>query len=309
MVHEATGRGTPRETDNPHDAPPAALGELGKGRHVRVEATEDGAYEGYCHAGRAANRSYGGAVLAQALDAAHRTVDEDRVVHSLHAYFLRALSPQRPVRFTPEVVRDGRSYSMRQVTGVQDGKESLTMSVSFKQPQPGGSWRQPGMPDVPGPERLPNAWSHRPQDHPLRTSVEYREVPLERRPDGSRVDAGPADGGRIDRYAWMRTVGAMPDEPGPHACVLAYICDSPLAPTALVAYGEPRPRGIALASLDHAMWFHRPARVDEWLLFACHSVVAGDGRTLARGEFWTGGGELVASVTQEALLHVSRGVS
>ncbi|MFJ9123010.1 acyl-CoA thioesterase [Streptomyces sp. NPDC102340] len=296
MVDEATARDASRGTDI---AAPAALGELGKGRHVQVEAVGDGAYEGYCHSGRAAARSYGGAVLAQALDAARRSVDEDRVVHSLHAYFLRALSPERPVRFTPEVVRDGRSYSMRQVTGVQDGKESLAMSVSFKQPQSGGSWRQPGMPDVPGPEGLPEGWTHRPHDHPLYTSTAYREVPLERDPDA----------GRIDRYVWLRTVGAMPDDPSLHACVLAYICDAPLAPTALVAYGEPRPRGVALASLDHAMWFHRPARVDEWLLFACHSVVAGDGRTLAQGQFWTREGELVASVTQEALLHVPRGVS
>ncbi|MER5437266.1 acyl-CoA thioesterase domain-containing protein [Streptomyces sp. NPDC002790] len=291
MVDEATARSASRGVGK---APPAALGELGKGRHIQVEASDGGVFHGHCHSGRAAARSYGGAVLAQALDAAHRTVEADRVVHSLHAYFLRALSPERPVRYEPEVVRDGRSYSMRQVTAFQNGKESLTMSVSFKQPQSGGSWRQPGMPDVPGPEGLGNGWAHRPQDHPLSTSVEYREVPLERDPDA----------GRIDRYAWMRTVGAMPDEPGPHACVLAYICDAPLAPTALVTYGEPRPRGIALASLDHAMWFHRPARVDEWLLFACHSVVAGDGRTLAHGEFWSRKGELVASVTQEALLHV-----
>ncbi|MET8471890.1 acyl-CoA thioesterase domain-containing protein [Streptomyces sp. NPDC006422] len=299
-VHEAI----PRETGAP---PQPRYGVLGQGRHVRVDVTPDGgAYQGHCHAGRAAARSYGGAVLAQALDAAHRSVGDDRVVHSLHAYFLRALSPERPVRFTPDVVRDGRSYSMRQVTAEQDGKEALTMSVSFKQPQQGGRWRQPGMPDVPGPERLRNGWAHRPQNHPLRTSVEYREVPMERRPDGVRADATPADGGRIDRYGWMRTVGAMPDDPGLHAGVLAYMCDAPLAPTALVAYGEPRPRGIALASLDHAMWFHRPARVDEWLLFACHSVAAGDGRTFAQGEFWSERGELVASVTQEALLHVPR---
>ncbi|MGW2340558.1 acyl-CoA thioesterase [Streptomyces sp. NPDC001661] len=291
MVDEAT---VERAPDDGGARTAAPLGELGQGRHISVEAADDGAFHGYCHSGRAAARSYGGAVLAQALDAAHRTVADDRVVHSLHAYFLRALSPERPVRYEPEVVRDGRSYSMRQVTAFQDGKESLTMSVSFKQPQSTGSWRQPGMPDVPGPEGLGNGWAHRPQDHPLSTSVEYREVPLERDPDA----------GRIDRYAWMRTTGAMPDEPGPHAGVLAYICDAPLAPTALVAYGEPRPRGISLASLDHAMWFHRPVRTDAWLLFACHSVVAGDGRTLAHGEFWSREGELVASVTQEALLHV-----
>ncbi|MBO1332752.1 acyl-CoA thioesterase II [Streptomyces sp. VRA16 Mangrove soil] len=276
--------------------PPVALGPLGKGEHISVQETrEAGVFEGHCHSGRAAVRSYGGAALAQALAAAHRGVGDDgRVVHSLHAYFLRALSPQRPVRYTVDTVRDGRSYSMRHITAVQDGKESLMMSASFKLPQGGGGWRQPDRPDVPGPEGLDNAWAFRPTDHPLRTALEYREVP---RP------AGPVTG-EITRLAWVRTIGALPDDPALHACVLAYVSDAPLAPTALVPYGEPRPRGVTLASLDHAMWFHRPARLDEWLLYECRSRVCGDGRTLAHGEFWNRAGELVASVTQEALLHV-----
>ncbi|WP_443043172.1 hypothetical protein [Streptomyces sp. NBC_00371] len=112
---------------------------------------------------------------------------------------------------------------------------------------------------------------------------------------------GP-DEGQIERFAWFRTVGALPDDPALHACALAYISDAPLAPTALVPYGEPRPVGVVLASLDHSMWFHRPFRADEWLLYACRSRLAGDGRTLAYGEFWDRHGRLVASVVQEALL-------
>lgn len=274
--------------------PAAALGPLGKGEHIGLEATGDGAFEGYCHSGRAAARSYGGAALGQALAAAYRTVDEGRAVHSLHAYFLRSLSPERPVRYEPEAVRDGRSYSMRQVTGVQDGKDSLTMSVSFKLPQPASAVRRPDMPAVPGPEGLGDAWAFRPADHPLRTSVEYREVPRQPHPGT----------GEIVRHAWVRSLGALPDDPALHACVLAYISDAPLAPTALVPLGEPRPKGVSLASLDHAMWFHRPVRSDQWLLYVCRSRVAGDGRTLAHGEFWDRSGELVASVAQEALLHV-----
>lgn len=289
-----------REPDRPDGArTPVALGPLGKGEHVRVEAAADGGFEGYCHSGRAAARSYGGAALAQALAAAYRTVDEDRAVHSLHAYFLRALSPERPVHYAPDAVRDGRSYSMRQVTGVQDGKDSLTMSVSFKLPQPEGSWRAAAMPDVPGPEGLVNAWAFRPSGHPLRTSLEYREVPRE-----AHQGAGDQGSGEIARFAWMRTIGALPDDPALHAVVLAYLSDAPLAPTALVPYGEPRPAGVALASLDHAMWFHRPVRPDQWLLYACRSSIAGDGRTFAHGEFFDRDGRLVASVAQEALLHV-----
>ncbi|OIJ68292.1 hypothetical protein WN71_008715 [Streptomyces mangrovisoli] len=273
---------------------------MGKGEHISVrevegEGPDGGIVEGYCHPGRAPSRSYGGAALAQALAAAYRTVDHDRAVHSLHAYFLRALSPQRPVRYATDVVRDGRSYSMRQTTAVQDSEEALTMSVSFKSAQGDGSWRQPQMPDVPDPGRLGDGWAFRPTDHPLRNALEYREVPR----------AAPHPGtGRIDRYAWIRTVGTLPDDPTLHACVLAYVSDAPLAPTALVPYGEPRPVGVALASLDHAMWFHRPVRPDRWLLYACRSTVAGDGRTLAHGEFWTRDGDLVASVAQEALLRV-----
>ncbi|MCQ4208081.1 acyl-CoA thioesterase [Streptomyces longispororuber] len=273
-------------------------GPLGKGEHICVQEARGagpGVVEGYCHAGRAPSRSYGGAALAQALAAAYRTVEDERAVHSLHAYFLRALSPESPVRYATDVVRDGRSYSMRQTTAVQGGKEALTMSVSFKSPQGEGGWRQPEMPDVPGPERLGDGWAFRPADHPLRASLEYREVP--------RATPHPGTG-RIDRHAWIRTVGTLPDDPVLHACVLAYISDAPLAPTALVPYGEPRPAGVALASLDHAMWFHRPARADQWLLYVCRSTVAGDGRTLAHGEFWTRDGALVASVAQEALLRV-----
>ncbi|MZD06521.1 acyl-CoA thioesterase II [Streptomyces sp. SID5785] len=291
-----------RPDDRPDDAlPPRALGALGKGEHVGVRPVADGPrdatlFEGYCHPGRARERGYGGAALAQALAAAQHTVDPDeRRVHSLHAYFLRPLAPTRPARYAVDHVRDGTGYSMRQVTARQGGKEALTMSVSFKRPQPDGGWRQPGMPDVPGPDALDDGWAFRPTDHPLRTSLEYREVPR----------AAPHSGsGPIDRYAWIRTVGALPDDPALHSAVLAYVSDAPLAPTALVPYGEPRPARVALASLDHAMWFHRPARCDDWLLYACRSTIAGDGRTLAHGEFWNRAGELVASVAQEALLRV-----
>ncbi|MFD7186107.1 acyl-CoA thioesterase [Streptomyces sp. NPDC059904] len=268
------------------------FGPLGKGERLALVDVGSGVFEGYCHGGRAQERAYGGAVVGQALAAAYRTVEDDRSVHSLHAYFLRAVTPERPTRYVSEVVRDGRSYSVRQVTATQGGKEALTMSVSFKLPQPEGSRRQPGMPDAPGPEGLDDGFAFRPATHPLRTAVECRQVP----------DAVGPDEGQIERFAWFRSVGALPDDPALHACALAYISDAPLAPTALVPYGEPRPVGVVLASLDHAMWFHRPFRADEWLLYACRSRLAGDGRTLAYGEFWNRRGELVASVVQEALL-------
>ncbi|WP_405784956.1 thioesterase family protein [Streptomyces sp. NBC_01378] len=270
------------------------FGPLGKGERLALEDVGSGVLEGYCHAGRAPERAYGGSVVGQALAAAYRSVDDDRSVHSLHAYFLRAVSPERPVRYESDAVRDGRSYSMRQVTAKQDGKDVLTMSVSFKLPQHDGSWRQPGMPDVPGPEGLDNGFAFRPVSHPLRTAVEFRQTP----PVLGRED------GQIERFGWFRSVGALPDDPALRAGALAYISDAPLAPTALVPYGEPRPAGIVLASLDHAMWFHRAFRADEWLLYACRSRLAGDGRTLAYGDFWNRDGQLVASVAQEALLRI-----
>ncbi|MGW6403436.1 acyl-CoA thioesterase [Streptomyces sp. NPDC055134] len=270
------------------------FGPLGKGERLALEDVGSGVLQGYCHAGRAPRRAYGGAVVGQALAAAYRTVEDNRAVHSLHAYFLRPVAPERPARYVSDAVRDGRSYSVRQVTATQGGKDALTMSVSFKLPQQDGGWRQPGMPDVPGPEGLDDGFSYRPATHPLRTAVECRKVP----------DVHGADEGQIERFGWFRTVGALPDDPALHACALAYISDAPLAPTALVPYGEPRPAGVVLASLDHAMWFHRPFRADAWLLYACRSRLAGDGRTLAYGEFWDRDGRLVASVVQEALLRI-----
>ncbi|MFG3363870.1 acyl-CoA thioesterase [Streptomyces sp. NPDC090032] len=275
------------------------VGPLGKGERLALEDVGSGVFEGHCHAGRVPQRAYGGAVVGQALAAAYRTVEDDRAAHSLHAYFLRPVTPERPARYESDVVRDGQSYSVREVTATQGGKDALTMSVSFKRPEPEGSWRQPGMPDVPDPEGLDDGFASRPATHPLRTAVEYRQVP-----DVPGPDEGAAGEGQIERFGWFRTVGALPDDPALHACALAYISDAPLAPTALVPYGEPRPAGIVLASLDHAMWFHRPFRADTWLLYACRSRLAGDGRTLAYGEFWDRDGQLVASVVQEALLRI-----
>ncbi|RVU27954.1 acyl-CoA thioesterase II [Streptomyces antnestii] len=278
---------------------PAPLGPLGKGETLSLERLDDGTFTGYCHGGRAAHRAYGGAVVAQALAAACRTVDEDRPVHSLHAYFLRALDSRRPVRFASRVLRDGRSYSARQVEATQEGHHALTMTVSFKERQPTANWRHPEMPDLPGPDGLEDGFAHRPATHPLRQAVEFREIP-------PVLDPGQPE---IERFGWFRTVGALPDGPAAHAGAVAYLCDATLAPTALVPH-EPtsfergRPSRHTIASLDHAMWFHRPFRADRWLLYAQRSRVEGDGRTLAYGEFWSPEGELAVSVIQEALLHV-----
>lgn len=282
--------------------PPAAgqaFGPLGTGEVLGLEPAEGGGFQGYCHPGRARTRAYGGALIGQALAAAYRTVESGRPVHSLHAYFLRAVDSQRPTHFAPEVLRDGRSYSVRQVRATQEARDALAMTVSFKAPQPAGGLRHPVMPHVPGPEGLPDGWAHRPSRHLLRRSVEYREIPPE--PGLGKHE--------IERFGWFRAIGPLPADPAVHTCAVAYLCDATLSPTALVPY-EPtpelrnRPTRHTIASLDHAMWFHAPFRADEWLLYAQRSRVEGDGRALAYGEFWTGDGRLVVSVTQEALLHV-----
>lgn len=282
-----------------HDARQCALGPLGKGETLHLEQTADGGYLGYCHSGRTPSRAYGGAVMAQALAAAVRSVEQERPVHSLHAYFLRPVASERPAHFVPSVLRDGRSYSARQIAVVQDGRQAFTMTVSFKSPQAPGTWRHPVMPEVPGPEGLADGFAPRPASHPLRRSVEYREVPPVLDPRAPE----------IERFGWFRSVGALPDDPAAHACAVTYFCDATLSPTVLLPYEPtPRPRDArsphTIASLDHAMWFHRPCRADQWLLYAQRSRVAGDGRALTYGEIWTRDGWLVASVAQEALVHV-----
>jgi len=250
-------------------------------------------------------RVYGGQVLGQALVAAVRTVAEPRTAHSMHGYFLLGGDPKHPIIYEVERIRDGGSFTTRRVKAIQHGRAIFTMSVSFHKEEPGFEHFGP-MPDVPPPEDLPSEQqlkdllvAHLPEN--IRSYWE-RERPIEMRPvDISRYmkreKAPPI------QYIWMRANGALPDDPKLHQCVLAYASDFTLLDTALIAHGKLLfDKDIQLASLDHALWLHRPFRADDWLLYAQDSPSAHGSRGFCRGSVYTRDGVLVASVAQEGLV-------
>ncbi|MGW4203762.1 acyl-CoA thioesterase [Streptomyces sp. NPDC004726] len=302
-MYGTTSSGGGETADAEHPAIPSA-GLVG---FLSLERLELDLFRGWCHDG-APLRAFGGQVAAQALTAAGRTVARERPVHSLHGYFLRPGDTRRPVVYGVERLRDGRSYTARRVTAVQDGKAIFTLSASFKLPEDEPD-RHLVMPDVPRPEDLPDAYRYWAESNP----DEYREAAYAQvmsmrvvPPYTAGVAAG-AGRGQNEQYVWFRAVETLPDDPLLHVCALAYVSDLSLAPTsaldreALYPLRE-GPSRLAMASLDHAMWFHRPFRADDWLLFAQRSPSAGDGRGFNLGDFWTRDGTLVASVVQEAVL-------
>jgi acyl-CoA thioesterase-2 len=250
-------------------------------------------------------RVFGGQVLGQALVAAVRTVAPERVAHSLHAYFLLGGDPSRPILYSVERVRDGGSFSTRRVTAIQHGRPMFVMSVSFHKAESGLD-HAGAMPKVPAPEELPSEQelkarfiAHLPES--MRSYWE-RERPIELRPvDLSRYFA--REPRRPEQYVWMRATGALPNDFPLHQCVLSYSSDFSLLDTALIAHGKLMfDKDIQLASLDHALWFHRPFRADEWLLYAQDSPSGHGARGFCRGSVFTRNGLLVASIAQEGLM-------
>lgn len=250
-------------------------------------------------------RVYGGQVLGQALVAAVRTVAEARTAHSMHGYFLLPGDPSHPIVYEVERIRDGSSFTTRRVKAIQHGRAIFSMSVSFHKEEAGFEHHSQ-MPDVPPPEDLPNEQelqrllvTQLPEN--IRSYWE-RERPIEMRPADitryvKREKAPPV------QYIWMRANGTLPDDPKLHQCVLAYASDFTLLDTALIAHGKLLfDKDIQLASLDHALWLHRPFRADEWLLYAQDSPSAHGARGFCRGSVYTRDGVLVASVAQEGLV-------
>jgi acyl-CoA thioesterase II len=252
-------------------------------------------------------RVFGGQVAGQALVAAGRTVPEDRHVHSLHAYFIRPGDPSVPLVYTVDRVRDGRSFTTRRVSAVQHGKVIFTLSASFQVAEEGLS-HQASMPEVPGPETLPPFHERMekifgPQDNDFfhRRPVDLRHVtPLTWEAARDPELSGP------ESKVWLRVDGELPDDPLLHVCLMTYASDMTLLDTVLLnharAWGDKKTMG---ASLDHAMWFHRPFRADRWLLYAQDTPNAAGARGLARGQVFTQEGELVVSVVQEGLIRTS----
>jgi acyl-CoA thioesterase-2 len=252
-------------------------------------------------------RVFGGQVIGQALVAACRTVDDvaARAPHSLHAYFLLAGDPKVPIIYQVRRLRDGRSFATRQVTAIQHGHAIFAMAVSFHAHEEGFSHQQ-AMPDVPSPEELPTEIEIKGRVLPtmpeaVRAYFE-RERPIELRPvEFDRYRGKKYPDGRFN--VWIRTTKALPDEPAIHQCVLAYASDFMLLDAALIPHGRTVfDKSIMPASLDHALWFHRPFRVDQWLLYAQDSPSASGALGFSRGLIFTRDGTLVASVAQEGLV-------
>jgi acyl-CoA thioesterase-2 len=250
-------------------------------------------------------RVFGGQVAGQALVAAGRTVPADRPVHSLHAYFIRPGDPTVPLVYLVERVRDGRSFTTRRVTAVQHGKPIFTLSASFHLPEAGGFEHFAPMPEVPGPEeieptsvRLRRLFGPAAEEYIRASPIELRYVgPLSVEVERDPSLASPSN------VVWLKADGELPDDPLLHVCLMTYASDMTLLDTVLITHGVSWADGlISGASLDHAMWFHRPFRADEWLLYAQDSPSAAGARGLARGEVYTERGQLVVSVVQEGLL-------
>jgi acyl-CoA thioesterase-2 len=253
-------------------------------------------------------RVFGGQVLGQGLRAACATVEAPRLPHSLHAYFLRSGDFNAPIVYFVERNRDGQSFTSRRVTAIQHGEQIFHMSASFQLPQPGVD-HQSSMPQVPAPESL-------------QSTELLRQVMLASLPEKTRqayLQARPFEFRRVEtldpsqpknapplQHIWVRAIDRLPDDEVLHRCLLAYVSDFYLLSTAMLPHAELFARGKRFqASIDHAMWFHRPLRVDEWFLYVSESPSASGSRGFARGSIYARDGQLAASTAQEGVIRVN----
>jgi acyl-CoA thioesterase-2 len=249
-------------------------------------------------------RVYGGQVLAQSIVAAERTIPEGRSVHSMHGYFLRPGDASKGITFSVDRIHDGRSFSTRRTQAFQEGVPIFSMIASFQDEDPGIE-HQAAMPaDVPAPEDLPDLEDHLAGLHPVSKRL-FTDRPLDLRHVPSPIYLS-VQGERVPRQAvWMRTRRAIPDDAGTHRAALAYLSDMTIQESILRAHGVAwATPGLKVASLDHAMWWHRPGRVDDWMLYVQESPSARGGRGLATGRIYSRDGMLVASVAQEIMVRV-----
>jgi acyl-CoA thioesterase-2 len=252
-------------------------------------------------------RVFGGQVAGQALVAATRTVESDRLVHSLHAYFLRPGDPTTPILYEVDRIRDGKSFTTRRVVAIQHGKAIFNLQASFHVAEAGPDHQMSMPDDVPPPDSLPDFktrmapykeqmgdWYDRPRP------IDLRHVdgdPFSRRGKPS-----------TNQKVWMRADGVLPDDPTLHACIVTYASDMSLLDTTVMPFGMSWDTpGMQMASLDHAMWFHRPFRADDWLLYDQSAISTGSARGLAGGAIFTSDGTLAVTVVQEGLVRVGQG--
>jgi acyl-CoA thioesterase II len=270
-------------------------------RLLEVEQIERYQFSG--NSSKQPSRIFGGQVLAQALNAATRTVDTARLAHSMHAYFLRPGNPEKPVIYAVDPIRDGKSFTTRNVVARQDGVAIFNTSISFHVEESGLSHQCDAL-QVPPPEELESdrdRWSRLAREHPGQFDAPASH-PIERRVVRQRdyLNPQPTD---PQQQVWVRALGDLGDDLCRHQTILAYMSDFALLGTALL----PHPytgmsKDLQSASLDHALWFHRPFKADEYLLYCMDSPITAGGRGFSRGAFYTREGVLVASTAQETLL-------
>ena len=270
-----------------------------------VERIEENLYRGYNHD---AEHVFGGQVLAQAIAAAYRTVDtvgsEPRHLHSLHAYFLRAGDWQQPILYEVDRIRDGRSFTTRRVVAIQHGRAIFNLSSSWQKPEVGLVHAQP-IPDVPPPESLRGdreTYAEIAEKEPRLKNFAFRFEAIDSR-QVEQLFMTTEEAHPPLKHTWLRTRDRLPDQPELHLCMLAYMSDLDFMSTSMLPHAGSTTRNtIQGASLDHALWFHRAFRADEWLLFAKESPNASGARGFVRGQFFTRDGTLVATAAQECLI-------
>ena len=249
-------------------------------------------------------RVYGGQVLAQSIVAASRTIPDERTVHSMHGYFLRPGDSTKGITFSVDRIHDGRSFSTRRTQAYQEGVPIFSMIASFQDEDPGLEHHEP-MPDgLPAPDDLPDVESHLQGLHPMSKRLfTDRPVDLRHIPAPIYVAADPDRAAR--QAVWMRVRRQIPDDPATHRAALAYLSDLTIQESILRAHGVSwATPGLKVASLDHAMWWHRDGRADEWLLYIQESPNAIGGRGLSFGRVYDRAGNLLASIAQEGMIRV-----
>lgn len=271
---------------------------------LKLEQIEQGIYRGQSQ-DLGFRALFGGQVMGQALSAAQETVSDSRFVHSLHSYFLRPGDASKPVVYEVETIRDGASFSTRRVQAIQNGKAIFYMTASFQEPEDGFE-HQDTMPNVPGPEGIPSYSDFILENQhfiPEKMREKFvAEKPIAIRPIQQYNWLKP-EKTESDIQMWIKTNGSLSDDLRIHTCMLAYTSDYHFLPTALLPHGASHWQpNFQIATIDHAMWFHRPFRFDDWLLYAMGSPSASNGRGLVKGQIFNRQGELVASTMQEGVI-------
>lgn len=271
---------------------------------LKLERLEDNLFRGPSR-DIGTSRVFGGQVLGQAIKAAQYTVEARRNIHSLHAYFLREGDHDHPIIYEVDRSRDGKSFSARRVVAIQHGRPIFTLSASFQIDEEGLEYSIE-MPEVPGPDTLLSVreyetrhMNHLPEKFQrllsLSAPFDIKPVDFDEQLESKSSSSG--------RHFWIKTTDKLPAEPQLHRSILAYVSDYGLLTSTLVPHGlHFLDSSLIMASIDHAMWFHRPFSMDQWLLYSCEAVFTGNARGLAKGHFFQEDGSLVASTSQEGLL-------